>query len=85
MFWIDRNRFLQENMFIIPVPFAKYLREMFSHCKEMLEYRNGYVAINPMHSKLSTTLRTAVEKGDGALDKEATSHIMTVLMPSGCP
>lgn len=27
-----------------------------------------------MHSKLITALRTAVEKGDGTLDKEATSH-----------
>jgi hypothetical protein len=49
--------------------------------------RSRYVFLffNPMHSKLITALRAAVEKGDGALDKEATSHIMTVLMPSGCP
>ena len=47
---------------------------MLAHCKEMLEYRNGYVAINPVHSKLITALRTAAEKGDGTLDKEATSH-----------
>jgi hypothetical protein len=40
----------------------------------MLEYRNGYVAINPRFTKLTTTLRTAVEKGDGTLDKEMTSH-----------
>ncbi|MFZ0557060.1 MAG: hypothetical protein WBL68_07530 [Nitrososphaeraceae archaeon] len=26
------------------------------------------------HTKLITALRTAVEKGDGTLDKEATSH-----------
>jgi hypothetical protein len=41
---------------------------------QMLEYRNGYVAINPRFTKLTTTLRTAVEKGDGTLDKEMTSH-----------
>jgi hypothetical protein len=35
---------------------------------------NGYVAINPVHTKLITALRTAVENGEGYLDKEATSH-----------
>ena len=42
----------------------------------MLEYRNGHMAINPklMTYKLITALRTAVENGDGTLDKEATSH-----------
>ena len=32
------------------------------------------VAINPKHAKLITALRTAVEKGDGSLDKDATSY-----------
>ena len=32
------------------------------------------VAINPKHMKLVTALRTAVENGEGNLDKEATSH-----------
>jgi hypothetical protein len=59
---------------MIPVPFAKYYRDLLSHCKEMLEYRNGYVEINLVHSKLITALRTAVERGEGTLDKEATSH-----------
>jgi hypothetical protein len=31
------------------------------HCKEMLEYKNGQVAIHPKHTKLITALRTAVE------------------------
>jgi hypothetical protein len=61
-------------MFVILVPFSKYHKEMLAHCKEMLEYRNGYVAINPRHSKLITALRTAAENGEGTLDKEATSH-----------
>lgn len=39
-----------------------------------MEYRNGYVAINPKFTKLIIALRTAVEKGDGTLDKEATSN-----------
>jgi hypothetical protein len=44
------------------------------HAKEMLEYRNGQVAIHPRHNKLITALRSAVENGEGSLDKEATSH-----------
>lgn len=67
-------QFLQENIFMIPVPFAKYHREMLSHCKEMLENRNGYVEINPVYNKLITALRTTVDKGDSTLDKGATSH-----------
>ena len=39
-----------------------------------MEYGNGVVAINPRFTKLITALRTAVEKGEGMLDKEATSH-----------
>ena len=46
---------------------------MLAHCKEMLEYNSGYMAIHPRHSKLITALRTAVEKGDGTLDNDATS------------
>lgn len=61
-------------MFVIPVPFAKYHKEILSHTKEMMEYRSGHVAINPRFTKLVTALRTVVEKGDGTLDKEATSH-----------
>lgn len=32
------------------------------------------LAINPKHGKLVTSLRTAVENGEGSLDKEALSH-----------
>ena len=66
-------RFLQENMFVIPVAFSKEHKNMLAHCKEMLEYQQGHMAIAPKHTKLITALRTAVEKGDGTLDKEATS------------
>lgn len=66
--------FLQQNMFVIPVPFNKEQKHMLAHCKELMEYQNGYVAINSRHSKLITALRTAVENGEGSLDKEATSH-----------
>lgn len=39
-----------------------------------MERDGGYVAINPKFDKLITSLRTAVEKGEGMLDKEATSY-----------
>jgi hypothetical protein len=67
-------QFLQQNMFVIPVAFSKEHKAMLAHCKELMEYQNGYVAINPKHNKLITALRTAVENGEGILDKEATSH-----------
>ena len=47
---------------------------MLAHAKEMLEYQNGRVAINPRHNKLITSLRTAPENGEGSLDKETTGH-----------
>jgi hypothetical protein len=67
-------QFLQQNMFVIPVPFSKEHKNMLAHAKEMMEYKNGQVAINPRFTKLITALRTAVENGEGMLDKEATSH-----------
>lgn len=45
---------------------------MLACTQKCLEY-GGVVAINPNHTKLITALRTAVEKGDGSLDKDATS------------
>jgi hypothetical protein len=48
---------------------------MLAHCKQLLELNGGCVAIDEhRHGKLITALMTAVEKGDGTLDKEATSH-----------
>jgi hypothetical protein len=61
-------------MFVIPVAFNKEHKKMLAHTKELIEYQTGYMAINPRHKKLITALRTAVEKGEGTLDKEATSH-----------
>ena len=66
--------FLQQNMFVIPVPFSKEHKNMLAYCKELLEYQNGMIAINPKFNKLIIALRTAVENGEGSLDKEATSH-----------
>ena len=61
-------------MFVIPVAFNKEHKHMLAHCKAMMEYQNGQVAIHPRYIKLITSLRTAVENGEGVLDKEATSH-----------
>lgn len=47
---------------------------MFTACKQMLEYNNRNVAIHPRFNELDTALRTAIENGEGVLDKEATSH-----------
>ena len=66
--------FLTQNMFVIPVYFSKQHKSMLAHCKAMLEYQNGHMAIHPRFNKLITSLRTAVENGEGVLDKEATSH-----------
>ncbi|MGE5661329.1 MAG: hypothetical protein ACM3X1_03685 [Ignavibacteriales bacterium] len=62
--------FLQHNMFVIPIPFAKYHKQMLAHCKEMLEYQNGLMAIHPNFNKLIIALRTAVENGEGNLDNK---------------
>ena len=67
-------QFLEQQMFVIPVPFNKEHKHMLAHCKEMMEYQNGQVAIHPGFNKLITSLRTAVEKGDGSLSKDETSH-----------
>jgi hypothetical protein len=67
-------QFLQQSMFVIPVAFNKEHKHMLAHCKELMEYHNGQVAIHPKFTKLITSLRTAVENGEGMLDKDATSH-----------
>jgi hypothetical protein len=67
-------QFLQHNMFVIPVPFGKHHKDILAHTKELLEYRNGQMAINPKHNKLIAAIRTVVVNGEGSLDKEVTSH-----------
>jgi hypothetical protein len=62
------------NMFVVPIEFNKEHRNMLAYAKKLMEYGSGVIAINPKHTKLITALRTAVEKGEGTLDKEATSH-----------
>jgi hypothetical protein len=63
-----------QNMTVIPVHFVKEHRGMLAHAKKLIEYNQGTIAINPRFDKLVTSLRTAVEQGEGSLDKEATSY-----------
>lgn len=59
---------------VIPVNFSMEHKSMLGNVKMLIERDGGYVAINPKFDKLITSLRTAVEKGEGALDKEVTSY-----------
>jgi len=63
---------IDQYMRIIPVHFSKEHKNMLAHCKLMLE--KEYLEINPRFAKLVTSLRTAVENGEGVLDKEATNY-----------
>jgi len=58
-------------MFVVPIHFNKEHRNMLTHAKKLMEYGSGAVAINPNHTKLITALWTALENGEGYLDKEA--------------
>jgi hypothetical protein len=62
------------NMTVIPVHFVKEHIRMLAHVKKIVEYNQGTLAINPRFNKLITSLKTAVEKGEGSLDTEATSY-----------
>jgi hypothetical protein len=59
---------------IIAVNFAMEHKAMLGNVKMFFEHEGGYVAINPKFDKLITSLRTAVEKGEGVLYKEQTSY-----------
>ena len=59
---------------VIPVPFSKEHKNMLAQCKEFMDYQNGYMAIHPKHNKLITSLRTALENGEGMLERDVTSH-----------
>jgi hypothetical protein len=64
---------LTNNMFILPVAFSKEHKHMLAHIKSIVESDERGLSINPKFNKLITSLRTAVEKGEGSLDKELTS------------
>ncbi|MGB6629460.1 MAG: hypothetical protein WBE61_15145 [Nitrososphaeraceae archaeon] len=69
-----RKRDYEYEMNVIPVNFSMEHKSMLGNVKMLMERDGGYVAINPKFDKLITSLRTAVEKGEGVLDKEATSY-----------
>ena len=61
-------------MCVIPINFRNEHKTMLLHAKRILETGNEQIAIHPSFNKLIVALWTAVEKGDGSLDKDATSH-----------
>jgi hypothetical protein len=68
-------KWLSNNMYVLPVHFSKCHKEMLAHTKKLMEYDGGAIAIHsPEHDKLITALRTAVERGEGSIDKETTSY-----------
>ena len=68
----------ESQMLVVPVHFAKEHKEMLAHCKKLMEYNNGQVAINPKFEKLAISLHTAYDKGEsGIRSKQA---IMISLM-----
>jgi hypothetical protein len=66
---------LIENMCVIPINLRNEHKQMLLHAKKGLEIgKDGGLILHPSFNKLIVALRTAVEKGEGTLDKEATSH-----------
>lgn len=58
-------------MLFIPVSFGVEHKTMLGNLKLFLE--KGHLAIHPNFDKLLTSLRTATEKGEGILDKDASA------------
>ena len=65
-------QFLQQSMFVIPVAFGKEHKRMLAHTKSIVESNGKGLSIHPRFNKLITSLRTAVENGEDALDEETT-------------
>ena len=61
-------------MTVIPINFSMEHKSMLSNAKMLMEREGGFIAINSKFTKLITSLRTATEKGEFQLDKEATSY-----------
>ena len=45
-----------------------------TYCKTLNDRVTKVKATHPKHTKLITAIRTALENGEGLLDKDATSH-----------
>ena len=68
------NLDLARYMTVVPVPFSTEGKNMIMHTKELLEFEEPLIAINPKFDKLITALRTAISDDLGKLDKEQTSY-----------
>ena len=62
---------IENCMKVVPVHFSVEHKSMLTHCKMFLE--KGAIQIDSRFDKLIISLRTAVENGEGILDKQATS------------
>ena len=71
------NLALEDQMFIVPVPFSVEGAHMLQHAKWILEETepdgSSLVAIHPSYEKLLTSLRTAVAT-EYKLRKDETAH-----------
>ena len=63
------NLWIEDQMFIVPVPFSVEGRKMLQHAKLLLEDEDGLIAIHPSFEHLLTSLRTAVAT-EYKLDKQ---------------
>jgi hypothetical protein len=61
----------QHSMMVVPVLFSTEHKHLLNHTKFLLKYE--YLSINPIFTKITTALRTAVAN-EYSLDKEATSY-----------
>ena len=68
------KRDFEYDMTVVPVNFSMEHKSMLSNVKMLMEREGGFIAINSKFTKLITSLRTATEKGEFQLDKEATSY-----------
>ena len=59
---------------VVPINFNMESKSMLANAKMLMERDGGFIAINPNFDKLIAALRTATEKGELQLDKEATLH-----------
>ena len=63
-------------MKVIPVHFSTEHKSMLTHCKMMVEKQA--ISIHPKFVKLVTSLRTAIENGEGVLDKGPLPMMMSL-------
>jgi hypothetical protein len=70
----QHNLDLARYMTVVPVAFSTAAKDMLVHTKVLLEYERPLIAINPIFTKLITSLTTAISDGLGRVFKEDTSY-----------